>query len=103
MSKLVKIGRADEIAPGQKKVFIVDGVGIVVTNLAGKYCAIEDQCTHDGGPLGDGKIVGTDIVCPRHGARFDVCSGAVLALPAVEPVPAYTVEVKDGDLYLDWS
>jgi len=67
-----------------------------VCNVGGEYFAVADVCTHDRGPLGEGRLRGTVIECPRHGARFDVRDGAVLAPPAVRPLPTYPVLVRDG-------
>ncbi len=101
MTKFVKVGRADEIGPGQKQIFEVDGVMVVVVNLDGEYFCVEDVCTHDGGPLGEGKLDGCQLICPRHGARFDVRTGDALTLPAFEPVPTYQVKVVNGDLLVE--
>ena len=101
MPEYVRVARADEIAPGEKKIVEVDGIEIVVVNLDGKFYAIEDVCTHDGGPLGEGQLDGCQIVCPRHGAHFDVRTGAALTMPAVEGVPTYEVKVENGDLLVE--
>lgn len=101
MARFVKLGRADEIAPGEKKVYEADGVLVVVINLDGEYYCVEDVCTHDGGPLGEGKLDDGQIICPRHGARFDVRTGDALTLPAFEPVPTYEVKVENGDLLVE--
>jgi 3-phenylpropionate/trans-cinnamate dioxygenase ferredoxin subunit len=99
----VRVARADEIRPGEKRIVDVDGILVVVVNLDGQYYALEDVCTHDGGPLGEGDLEGGRIVCPRHGARFDVRTGAALTLPAFEPVPTYEVRVADGDILVEAS
>lgn len=101
MTRFVKVGRADDIAPGEKKVYDVDGIGVVVVNLDGEYLCVEDVCTHDGAPLGDGQLEGGQLVCPRHGARFDVRTGEALSLPAFEPVATYEVKVEDGDIAIE--
>lgn len=101
MAKFVKIGRADEIAPGEKKIYEVDGIMVVVVNLGDAYYCVEDVCTHDGGPLGEGKLDDGQIICPRHGARFDVRTGDALTLPAFEPVATYQVKVENGDLLVE--
>jgi 3-phenylpropionate/trans-cinnamate dioxygenase ferredoxin component len=101
VSRFVKVGRASEIQPGEKKVVEVEDVLVVVVNLDGCYYAIEDVCTHDGGPLGKGELEAGQLVCPRHGARFDVRTGAALTLPAFEPVPTYDVRVEGGDLLVE--
>ncbi len=95
------VARVGEIGPGQKKVVEVGGVPVVLVNLDGEFFAVEDICTHDGGPLGEGDLEGHQIICPRHGARFDVRTGAVLAMPAFEPVPTYAVRVEGDDILVE--
>jgi 3-phenylpropionate/trans-cinnamate dioxygenase ferredoxin subunit len=101
MSGYVKVARADEIKPGQKKTVEVDGILVVVVNLDGEFYAVEDVCTHDGGPLGEGRLDGCELICPRHGARFDVRTGAATRMPASEPAPTYAVRVEDGDVWVE--
>lgn len=101
MVKFIKVARADEIAPGEKKIVEVDGMEVVIVNLDGVFHAIEDVCTHDGGPLGEGKLEGCQLICPRHGARFDVRTGAALTLPAFEAAPTYQVKIQDGDVLVE--
>jgi 3-phenylpropionate/trans-cinnamate dioxygenase ferredoxin subunit len=74
------------------------GQPIVIFNIAGEFYAIADLCSHDDGPLGEGRLEGYEIICPRHGARFDVRSGDVLALPAVVDIPAYPLRIVDGQI-----
>lgn len=101
MPKFVKVGRADAIGPGEKQIFEVDGLMVVVVNLGGEFYCVEDVCTHDGGPLGEGALDDGQLICPRHGARFDVRTGDALTLPAFEPVPIYQVKVENGDLLVE--
>lgn len=101
MTKFVKVGRADEIGRSEKKIYEVDGIMVVVVNLGGEYYCVEDVCTHDGGPLGEGWLDDGQLVCPRHGARFDVRTGDALTLPAFEPVATYQVKVENGDLLVE--
>lgn len=101
MSNYRKVARADDIPPGAKKIVEVDGVEIVIVNLDGVFYALEDVCTHDGGPLGEGRLEGCQLICPRHGARFDVRTGAALTMPAVEAAPTYAVRVQDGDVLVE--
>ena len=101
MPKFVKVGRAVEIGPGEKKIYEVDGIMVVVVNLDDEYYCVEDVCTHDGGPLGEGPLDDGQIICPRHGARFDVRTGDALTLPAFEPVATYQVKVDNGDLLVE--
>ncbi len=86
-----------EELPNGERLFIEIGKNpIVLFNIAGKYFAIGDVCTHDNGPLGDGEVEGMHIKCPRHGAKFDMRTGKVLSLPAVEDIPAYPARVNEG-------
>jgi len=94
--RFVTVARTDEIGPGQREVFDVEGIWIAVFNVGGTYYAIEDVCTHDDGPLAEGELYGYEIECPRHGARFDIRSGAVTRMPAVIPVPWFPTRVEGG-------
>jgi nitrite reductase/ring-hydroxylating ferredoxin subunit len=67
-----------------------------VFNVAGKLCATQAQCTHRGGPLSEGRLDGSTVTCPWHGAQFEVCSGAVLRGPARDPLRTRPVVVQDG-------
>jgi 3-phenylpropionate/trans-cinnamate dioxygenase ferredoxin subunit len=98
MSEFVKVASAADLPPGGKLLAEVDGRAIAVFNVAGSYHAIDDVCTHDGGPLAEGELDGCEIRCPRHGARFDVTTGKALSFPAFEPVSTHRVEVRNGDL-----
>ena len=98
----VKVGTKSDITPGEVKQFDVNGASIVVANLDGEtICAIANLCTHDNGPLGEGTLADGLIECPRHGARFDACTGAVRSLPAVRPVKSYPVRVEGNDILVD--
>lgn len=98
MSDYVKVATRADIPPGTHKIVEVDGIEVVVVNLDGAFYAMENVCTHDGGPLGEGKLEGCQLICPRHGARFDVRTGAALTMPAVEPAPTYEVRVEGDDI-----
>ncbi len=91
-----EIANVSDLPPGERLFLEVDGAQIVVLNIAGQFYAIGDVCTHDDGPLGDGQLEGYEIVCPRHGAHFDVRTGKAVRLPAVRPTPFYPVRVA-GD------
>jgi 3-phenylpropionate/trans-cinnamate dioxygenase ferredoxin subunit len=90
------VARVEDILPGERLWVDFEEETVVIFNVGGQFYCIADVCTHDGGPLEDGKLEGYEIECPRHGARFDIRTGAVLSLPAVIPVPAYEVKVEDG-------
>ncbi len=101
MSRFEKVGAVGELGPGHKKVVEVAGRQIGLFNVAGRIYAIDDICTHDGGPLAEGELYGCEIECPRHGARFDVRTGAALCMPAVEPVRSYPVRIEGNDVLLE--
>ncbi len=101
MAQWVKVAEVGELAPGEKKQIDIDGLEIALFNVDGQYYAIEDVCTHDGAPLAHGKFTGEEIICPRHGARFNVRTGQALCLPAVEPVETYKVKVEGNDILVE--
>ena len=88
------VAPASEIPAGELRSFAVNGAMVVVFNLDGEFYALDDVCTHDGGPLSDGVVLAGEVACPRHGARFDIRTGAVTAPPAVEPVRRLAVRVE---------
>lgn len=90
------VAEESEIPNGERLFVEIDDYSIVVFNIAGKFFAIGDVCSHDDGPVGDGELEEFEVICPRHGARFDIRSGEVTALPAVEDIPAFPVRVMDG-------
>ncbi len=87
-----------QVPPGTTRAVEVEGRRIVICNVGGEYFAVDDVCTHDGGPLGDGRLCDGQIECPRHGARFDVHTGRAVVLPAIVPIRTYAVEVAGGDV-----
>ncbi len=93
-----EIASTEEIPNGERIFLDIGEHHIVVFNLAGNFYAIGDVCTHDDGPLGDGDLDGYQIICPRHGARFDIRNGRAMALPAVQDTPSYPVRVVDGKI-----
>jgi 3-phenylpropionate/trans-cinnamate dioxygenase ferredoxin subunit len=102
MADFVKVAKVSEIPAGTSKLVEIDTVRIALFNLDGEFYAIEDVCTHDGGPLVEGTIVnGHEVQCPRHGARFDIRTGAALSMPAFEPTPSYEVRVEGDDVWVE--
>lgn len=98
--KWVDVGAADEIPDGEVKTYVVDGRRIAVARANEQLYAVQDLCTHDDGPLGEGELEGFSIVCPRHGAKFDVRTGAVVAMPAISPIESFPVMEKDGRIHV---
>lgn len=96
MSDWVDVAPAEELGPGEHRVVDIDDAEIAVFNVDGELFAIEDICTHDGGELACGDLFGDIIECPRHGARFSLRTGEVLAPPAYEHVAVFPVRVENG-------
>ena len=94
----VPVARVEDIPNGGRIYVEFGGMIIVVFNIAGNYYATGDVCSHDNGPIGDGELDGYQLVCPRHGARFDVRNGKALTLPAVEDIPYFPTRVMDGQV-----
>ncbi len=90
------VARVEDIPPERVRVFSIGDHDVAVCNVNGDFYAIDDVCTHDGGALDQGELEEDQIECPRHGARFDVRTGAAVQLPAFEPVETHEVRV-DGD------
>ena len=99
MSDWVRVCATSELLPGESSVVYDGDTPIAVFNLDGDLYAIEDICTHDGGELTGGLIEGHEIECPRHGARFDIRTGAVLCPPAYEPTASFPVREEDGVIF----
>ena len=101
MSRWVRVAAVADVPSGQVKTVQVEGKALALCHAADGWYAVDDLCTHDDGPLGEGLLDGHQIECPRHGARFDVRTGAVTCLPAVMPIRAYGVRVQGTDVLVD--
>jgi 3-phenylpropionate/trans-cinnamate dioxygenase ferredoxin subunit len=91
------------LVPGDYAQTEVDGVIVAVFNIDGNYYAIEDTCTHDGGGLTGGAVEDCQVICPRHGARFCLRTGAALTPPAYEPVRTYVTRINNGVIEVQGS
>lgn len=103
MAAWITLIEAEEIGPGDREVFDVNGYYVALFNVDGTYYAFEDACTHDDGPLADGELEGYEIVCPRHGARFDIRTGEALTPPAVTPTHRFETRVQDGAVQIQFD
>lgn len=102
MSEFIKVVTKDEIPLGGSKLVEVDFIRIALFNLEGTIYAIEDMCTHDGGPLVEGEVInGCEVMCPRHGARFDIRTGEALSFPAFEATNTYEVQIEGNDVLIE--
>jgi 3-phenylpropionate/trans-cinnamate dioxygenase ferredoxin subunit len=96
MTTWVPVVRVETLPAGDFAQADVDGVIVAIFNVDGEFYAVEDQCTHDGGGLSGGPVENCEVVCPRHGARFSLKTGAALTPPAYEPIRTYATRVIDG-------
>ena len=96
-----KVGKTSDVPPGTARVYEVEDRAIAVCNVGGELYAIDDVCPHDEGSLDQGELEGNEIECPRHGARFDVRTGEVTALPAVVPIDTFNVRVQGDDIEVE--
>ena len=101
MSKFVKVAETKDIVVGTGILVELEGERIALFNENGTFYAIGDVCTHSGGPLSEGDLEGDVVICPWHGAQFDVKTGEVISPPASEPVPTYRVKVEGGDILIE--
>jgi 3-phenylpropionate/trans-cinnamate dioxygenase ferredoxin subunit len=97
--KWIRVCARSELLPGEHRVVWDGDVAIAAFNIDGELYAVEDVCTHDGGDLATGDLHGYEIECPRHGARFDVRSGAVLCPPAYEPIAKFPVKIEGDSIF----
>lgn len=93
MEKLIS---TSELQSGERRSVFVDDIPSLVIRINDQYFVVEDVCSHDGQPLTNGAVVDCAIVCPRHGARFDLRTGQALCMPATRPIRTFRVEIRDG-------
>jgi 3-phenylpropionate/trans-cinnamate dioxygenase ferredoxin subunit len=96
-----RVAAASDVPLNEVRVVECGGRSLALSNIDGEYYAIDNVCTHDGGPLGEGRIRNGRILCPRHGAAFDAKTGQVKSLPAVKSVQAYPVTRQGDDLTIE--
>ena len=97
----IKVAETRDLPPGRGKAVEVEGRRIALFNIGGTYYAIDDTCTHRGGPLSEGEVEGTTVTCPWHGASYDVITGNVLGPPAPAGVARYNVQVDGSDIKVE--
>jgi len=101
VTRQLALARLSDLVEGRGLVFQAGRQGILLCKVNGSVYAIDDRCTHDDGPLGEGRLDGFQIECPRHGARFDIRDGRAVRMPAVSPVKAYPVRVEGGQVFVE--
>ena len=100
MTDWIDVCAAKALADNENVIVDVDGTEVAIFKIDGQFFAIEDVCTHDGAEIASGKLEGDEIICPRHGARFCVKTGAVKCAPAYEDVDTFPVRVEEGQLQI---
>ena len=100
MSEFVKVARKQDVSEETIREVKYNEESVCLANIGGKYYAIGNICTHEGGPLAEGTLQDFEVECPWHNARFDMRTGEVLSPPAEKPVPTYEVVVKEDDVFI---
>ena len=100
MNDFVKIAKTTDIPDPGKETFEIDDSVVVLFHVDGQFYCLNDVCTHDGGPLGEGQLCGHAVACPRHGAQFDIRSGAAFTMPATEGTVVHEVKIDGDDIYV---
>lgn len=103
MSEFVRVAKVSEVPDPGRQVVEVDDRVVALFHAAGNFWATDDVCTHDGGTLADGLLEGFAIACPRHGAKFDIRTGAALTMPATKPTVVHQVKVEGDQVYVRLS
>jgi nitrite reductase (NADH) small subunit len=100
MAAFRRVASVNDIPSGQGTVVEVGGKQIALFNIQGVFHAIDNTCTHRGGPLGEGNLRGTTITCPWHGSQFNVTNGQVLSPPAASDVSSYPTKVEEDSVWV---
>lgn len=98
--EFVTVATIDELVNGERMIFEIGDLPVALFNIVGQFYAIADLCSHDDGPVAEGELEGLEIVCPRHGARFNLETGEALTLPAVVDIPTYPVRVVGNEIQI---
>ncbi len=96
MSEWINVFNENALMNGENSVIDVDGTDVAIFKIDDEFFAIEDVCSHDGTEIASGELDGDEIICPRHGARFCIKTGAVKSAPAYENIHSYPVRIVDG-------
>ncbi len=100
MSEFERVAAVDDVASGGRLSIFVDDIPALLIRLGEEFFAIEDVCSHDRQPLTNGAL-GSDcsITCPRHGAKFNLRTGAAMCMPAIQPISTFEVQIRDGAVF----
>ncbi len=101
MGTYTKVAKTTDLQSGQGKLVEAGGKRVALFNVGGTFHAIDDTCTHRGGPLSEGDLAGNEVTCPWHGAVFDVTTGNVVSPPAPRGVASFPVRVQGDDVEVE--
>ena len=100
MADFIRVAAVSDVPDPGKELVEVEGEMVALFHVGGTFYALDDVCTHDGGPLVDGELADHTIAGPRHGAKFDIRSGAALSMPAIRATRAHEVKLENGDVFV---
>jgi 3-phenylpropionate/trans-cinnamate dioxygenase ferredoxin subunit len=100
MAEFTKVAKTAELQDQGKLLLEVQDRLVVLLYVDGQYYCIDDVCTHDGGPLGEGQLCGFELACPRHGAKFDIRTGDACTMPATEKTAVHEVKLVDDEIFI---
>ena len=100
MSEFQRVATSSDVADPGRELLEVDDRLVVLLHVDGQFYCVDDVCTHDGGPLGEGELSGHLIACPRHGAKFDIRTGAAVTMPATEATVVHEVKVEGDEVWV---
>ena len=101
MPEFTRVADVSEVPDPGKLLVEVDGEVVALFHVEDRFYAIDDICTHDGGPLGDGTLDGHEVACPRHGAKFDIRDGRAVTMPATKDTSVYKLQVRGDDVFVE--
>lgn len=101
MGTYTKVAKTTDLQSGQGTLIEAGGRRVALFNVGGTFHAIDDTCTHRGGPLSEGNLAGNEVTCPWHGAVFDVTTGDVVSPPAQRGVASFPVRVQGDDVEVE--
>jgi nitrite reductase/ring-hydroxylating ferredoxin subunit len=102
MSSFISVARVDQLGPGRALAVEVQGRTVALFQVGERIFAVDDTCTHSGGPLSEGEVCGTQVTCPWHGATFDLTTGRRGDDLASHDLRSYPVRVERGAIEIEW-
>ena len=101
MGKVIA-GKVSDIPPGKMIKIKVDGKDVMITNIEGDFCAMDDTCTHSGSSLSEGTLEGCIVTCGWHKAEFDCKTGKLVKFPAkIRDLASYNVIVESDNVFVE--